>query len=166
MQDSRLKSQNFVEFDCRMFPLGLNTLDNPRENEIHLQLYQSYKKGRIYRCGEFDYIFQFQSWVCDYLCEFSPSLSYWFNWWAQAMYTLRTPRDRYLVDVYRVAVKLSSNSRNKIKRYRPGITHWNYVFSSRSKEADKAQSPSAETQLLWKFNTLRNGQSFFSLLGL
>ena len=94
VQDSRLKSQNFVEFDCRMFPLGLNTLDNPRENEIHLQLYQSYKKGRIYRCGEFDYIFQFQSWVCDYLCEFSPSLSYWFNWWAQAIYTLRTPRDR------------------------------------------------------------------------
>ena len=24
-----------------MFPLGLNTLDNPRENEIHLQLYHT-----------------------------------------------------------------------------------------------------------------------------
>ena len=61
VQDGRLKSQNFVGFDCRMFPLELNTLDNARENEIHLQLYQSYKQGRIYRCGEFDYIFQFQS---------------------------------------------------------------------------------------------------------
>ena len=45
MQDSRLQSQNFVGFDCRMFPLGLNTLDNARENEIHLQLYQSYNRG-------------------------------------------------------------------------------------------------------------------------
>ena len=46
-----------VEF----FPLGLNTLDNARENEIRLQLYHSYKQDKIYRCGEFDYIFQFQS---------------------------------------------------------------------------------------------------------
>ena len=52
--------QNFVGFDCRSFPLGLNTLDNARENEIRLQLYQGYKQGRIYRCGDFDYIFQFQ----------------------------------------------------------------------------------------------------------
>lgn len=38
-----------------------------------------YKQGRIYRCGEFDYIFQFQSWVCGYLYEFSLGLSYWLN---------------------------------------------------------------------------------------
>ena len=36
-------------------------LNNAIENEIRLQLYQSYKQGRIYRCGEFDSIFQFQS---------------------------------------------------------------------------------------------------------
>ena len=36
VQDSRLKSTNFVGFDCRIFPLGLNTLDNARENEIRL----------------------------------------------------------------------------------------------------------------------------------
>ena len=153
MQDSWLKRKILLD------------LSNAIENEIRLQLYQSYKQGKLYRCGEFDYIFQFQSWVCGYLYEFSLSLSYWLKWWAHT-YTPRTPRDRYLVDVYRVAVKLSRNSRNKIKRYRPGITHWNYVFSSRSKEADKAQLPSAETQLLWKFSTLRKGQSFFSVLGL
>ena len=40
------------------FPLGLNTLDNARENEIRLQLYQSYKQDRIYRCGDFrSYVF-------------------------------------------------------------------------------------------------------------
>ena len=38
------------------FSLGLNALDNTRENEIRLQLYESYKQGRIYRCGEFDHI--------------------------------------------------------------------------------------------------------------
>ena len=43
------------------FSLGLNTLDSARENEILLQLYQSCKQDRIYRCGEFDHIFQFQS---------------------------------------------------------------------------------------------------------
>ena len=37
--------QNFVGF---FFPLGLNTLDNARESEIRLQLYQSYKQSRIY----------------------------------------------------------------------------------------------------------------------
>ena len=26
-------------------------MDNARENEIRLQLYQSYKQGKIYRCG-------------------------------------------------------------------------------------------------------------------
>ena len=102
-------------------------LSNAIENEIRLQLYQSYKQGKIYRCGEFDYIFQFQSWVCGYLYEFSLSLSYWLKWWAHT-YTPRTPRDRYLVDVYRVAVKLSRNSRNKIKRYRP----WNNSLKLRS----------------------------------
>ena len=45
----------FIGYDCRSFPLGLNALDNARENEIRLQLYKSYKQGRIYRCGEFDY---------------------------------------------------------------------------------------------------------------
>ena len=55
-------------------------LNNAIENEIRLQLYQSYKQGRIYRCGEFDYIFQFQSWVCDHLYEFSLSFSYWLKW--------------------------------------------------------------------------------------
>ena len=40
--------QNFVGFDCRSFPLGLNTLNNARKNEIRLQLYQCYKQGRIY----------------------------------------------------------------------------------------------------------------------
>ena len=34
----------------------MNTLDNARENEIRLQLYQSYKQDRIYRCGEFDHM--------------------------------------------------------------------------------------------------------------
>ena len=34
----------------------MNTLDNARENEIPLQLYQSYKQDRIYRCGEFDHM--------------------------------------------------------------------------------------------------------------
>ena len=48
VQDSWLKST----FDCRIFPLGLNTLDNARENEIRPQLYQSYKQGKIYRCGD------------------------------------------------------------------------------------------------------------------
>ena len=48
--------QNSVGFDCRIFPSGLNTLDNARENEIRLQLYQSYKQDRIYRCGEFDHM--------------------------------------------------------------------------------------------------------------
>ena len=38
------------------FSLGLNALDNTRENEIRLQLYESYKQGRIYRCEEFDHI--------------------------------------------------------------------------------------------------------------
>ena len=38
------------------FPLGLNTSDNARENEIRLHLYQSYKQDRIYRCGEFDHM--------------------------------------------------------------------------------------------------------------
>ena len=71
--------QNYVGFDCRIFPLGLNTLDNAGENEICLQLYQSYKQGRIYRCGEFYHIFQFESWVCGYLYEVSLSLSYWLN---------------------------------------------------------------------------------------
>ena len=55
-------------------------LNNAIENEIRLQLYQSYKQGRIYRCGEFDSIFQFQSWVWDHLYEFSLSLSYWLKW--------------------------------------------------------------------------------------
>ena len=50
-----------VGFDSRIFRLGLKTLDSVRENEIRLQLYQSYKQGRIYRCGEFDHLFQFQS---------------------------------------------------------------------------------------------------------
>ena len=53
------------------FPLGLNTLDHARENEIRLQLYQRYKQGRIYRWGQFDYFFQFKSRVCGYLYEFS-----------------------------------------------------------------------------------------------
>ena len=45
VQDGWLKSAKFccicmiVEF----FPLGLNALENARENEIRLQLYQSYK---------------------------------------------------------------------------------------------------------------------------
>ena len=56
-----------VEF----FSLGLNTLDSARENEILLQLYQSCKQDGIYRCGEFDHIFQFQSWVCGCLYELS-----------------------------------------------------------------------------------------------
>ena len=55
VEDSWLKSTNSVGFDCRIFPSGLNTLDNARENEIRLQLYQSYKQDRIYRCGEFDH---------------------------------------------------------------------------------------------------------------
>ena len=135
VQDSWLKSQNFVGFE------QCNRKWNPSSIIPELQT------GQNLSLWEFDYIFQFQSWVCGYLYEFSLSLSYWLKWWAHT-YTPRTPRDRYLVDVYRVAVKLSRNSRNKIKGYRPGITHWNYVFSSRSKEADKAQSPSAETQLL------------------
>ena len=142
MQDSGLKSQNFVGFE------QCNSKWNSSSIIPELQTGQN-----------------LSLWVCGYLYEFSLSLSYWLKWWAHT-YTPGTPRDRYLVDVYRVAVKLSRNSRNKIKRYRPGITHWNYVFSSRSKEADKAQSPFAETQLLWKFNTLRKGQSFCSNLGL
>ena len=81
VQDRWIKPTNYVRFDCRIFPLGLNTLDNARENEIRLQLYHSYKQGKIYRCGEFDDIFQFQSWVCCYLYEFSPSLSFWLNFW-------------------------------------------------------------------------------------
>ena len=81
VQDRWIKSTNYVGFDCRIFPLGLNTLDNARENEIRLQLYHSYKQGKIYRCGEFDYIFQFQSWVCCYLYEFSLSLSFRLNFW-------------------------------------------------------------------------------------
>ena len=48
--------QNCVGFDCRIFSLGLNAFDNTRENEIRLQSYESYKQGRIYRCGEFDHI--------------------------------------------------------------------------------------------------------------
>ena len=81
-QDSWLKSTklSWVGFDCRIFPLGLNTLDNARENETRLQWYQCYKQDRIYRCGEFDYIFQFQSWVCGYIYEFSLSLSFWLNY--------------------------------------------------------------------------------------
>ena len=62
----------FIGYDCGSFPLGLNALDNSRENEIRLQLYQSYKQGRMYRCGEFDYLP-----VVSY--EFSRSLSYWLN---------------------------------------------------------------------------------------
>ena len=58
-----------VGFHCRIFPLGSNTFTNERENEIRLQLYQTYKQGRIYCCGPFDYIFQFQPWVCGYLYE-------------------------------------------------------------------------------------------------
>ena len=48
VQDSGLKST----FDCRIFPFWLNTLDNATENEVRLQLYQSYKQGKIYRCGD------------------------------------------------------------------------------------------------------------------
>ena len=29
------KNKNYVRFDRRIFPLGLNTLDNARENEIN-----------------------------------------------------------------------------------------------------------------------------------
>ena len=34
VQDSWLKSTNYVGFDCRIFPLGCYILDNARENEI------------------------------------------------------------------------------------------------------------------------------------
>ena len=50
-----------LDLTVEFFSLGLNTLDSARENEILLQLYQSCKKDGIYRCGEFDHIFQFQS---------------------------------------------------------------------------------------------------------
>ena len=59
--------------------MGLNTLNNARENkEISLQLSdQSYKQGRIYRCWEFDYIFQSRPIMslCGYLYEFPLTLS-------------------------------------------------------------------------------------------
>ena len=50
-----------LDLTVEVFSLGLNTLDSARENEILLQLYQSCKQGRIYRYGEFDHIFHFQS---------------------------------------------------------------------------------------------------------
>jgi len=63
--------KTLLDLFVEVFPWDWKLLDNARENEIRLQLYQSYKQGRIYRCGEFDYILQFQSWVSGYLYEFS-----------------------------------------------------------------------------------------------
>ena len=44
MQESGLKLIKLCGFFGIIFPLGLSSLDSARENEIRLQLFQSYKQ--------------------------------------------------------------------------------------------------------------------------
>ena len=111
VQDIWLKSQNFVGFE------QCNRKWNSSSIIPELQTGQN-----LSMWGVWLYLPEFQSW------DRNLHKSFLLVKMMSTRYTLRIPRDRYLVDVYRIAVKLSRNSRNKIKWYRPGITHWNYVL--------------------------------------
>ena len=111
VQDIWLKSQNFVGFE------QCNRKWNSSSIIPELQTGQN-----LSMWGVWLYLPEFQSW------DRNLHKSFLLVKMMSTRYTLTIPRDRYLVDVYRIAVKLSRNSRNKIKWYRP----WNNSLKLRS----------------------------------